>query len=315
MKKIFKTLSGLLFIYLFVISCSKDDSPKVSVAVGKIKTTSDSATINFNITRVFKQGIYDTVTLRMEGYSSDSLQRIVIQFNQVLGFAPQKYVCGTELATGTVITVNYYSKGERFVCDGVYGDGTINVLSYNTIGITGNFSLTAGKQYDTSKIVHLDGEFNAVFDVNSLIPDIDIQQGKMQAKVNNTLKIFDVISAVVSFNGVDSTINVTGTNGEESIILQFVNLYPSSGQVFHLDPGSDSNDEYIKGSYVLDSLNTFTTQLHDSAIYARFTVVKIAGKYIQGKFEFICRNTQNSNSLVKVTEGKFNSKINSSYEK
>jgi hypothetical protein len=315
MKKILKTLSGLFFFCFVVFSCSKDNSPTVSVDPGKMSSTIDSSTSNFAIRTVSKTVAKDTVSIELVGYNSDSSQTIIISFYKVVGFKPQKFECGEDLYSHTKISVTYLTKGDTYECDGIYGNGSITVLSYNSEAITGSFDLIAGKHYDTTKVVKLKGEFNALYDINSLIPDIDVPQGKMQAQVNSTMKYFDVIAAKVSFNGVDSIINVTGTSGNESIVLQFINLSPTTGQVFNLNRESNTAYAYIKGSYVLDSASTFVTTGLDSATYARFTIVKISNTYIQGKFEFICRKTVEPFTKANITEGKFNSKINNAYAK
>jgi len=315
MKKILRTLFGLFFIYLLVFSCKKDNSPTVNVDPGKMNSTIDSSNSNFMIRTVSKTVQFDTVSIRLVGYNSDSSKTIIINFYKVVELKPQKFECGADLYSGTSISVTYLTKGSTYSCDGIYGKGSINVLSYNSDAITGSFDLSAGKLYDTTQVVKLKGEFNAVFDINSLIPDIDVPQGKMQAQINSTMKYFDVIAAKVSFNGTDTTVNVTGTSGNESIVLQFINLYPTTGQVFYLNMQSNTDYAYIKGSYVLDSASTFVTTGLDSATYAKFTIVKISDTYIQGKFEFICGKLTSPFNKVSITEGKFNSKIDNAYAK
>jgi hypothetical protein len=315
MKKIFKILSGLLFIYLVVFSCSKDNSPSVSISPGNIKSDVDAASINFSIRNVTRQIIWDTVSIKLTGYSPDSSAKIVISFYKVVGFKPQTFKCGSDLYSGTIVSVGYFANGEHYECDGIFGDGNITVYSYNTDAISGKFSLNAGKLYDTTKTVKLTGEFNAVFDINSLIKDIDIPQGQMQAKVNDNIINFDVIAAKVSFNGVDSTLIVTGIHNNESIELLFNNLMPTSGQVFVINRSPILDTGFIMGSYTLDSLSTFVTSGHDSATFARFSIVKISSTYIQGKFEFVGEKVIAPYNLVNITEGKFNSKINHAYSK
>jgi hypothetical protein len=318
MKNTLKFMAGLSMIcFVAIVSCKKDSAPAVSVEVGNIQSTVDSGDCKFAITLVNKEKIRDTVTIKMFGYNADSSKKIVINFYKVVGFKTQEYTCGEDLYSGTSISVDYFSGTDHYSCDGVYGTGTIKVLTYNTEGVAGSFDLNAGKLYDTSRVVKLKGEFNAVFDVNSLIPDIDVPLGTMVAKINNNLKYFSVVAAKISFNGTDSTVNVTGTvkGSDESIVLQFVNLNPTSGQAFNLERGVDMQYAYIKGSYVLDSLSTFVTNGADSSTYARFSIVKIARTYVQGKFEFVAKKTTEPYNLVSITGGKFNSVINVNYDK
>ncbi len=313
MKKILKTLGGVLFISLFIFSCSKDNTPQVGVAAGQIKSSVDTANYNFTIKSVSKNVSGDTITIKIYG-TADSTKEIYILFSKVIDLKVQKYECSYTFSTGTSITVTYIVNNDQYICDGISGKGSINVVSYNSNAITGSFDISAVDLLDTTKVVKLNGDFNAVFDLNSLIKDIDVPQGKMQARVNSSFTFFDVMAAKVSFNGVDTTISVTGTFDNESIVLQFVNLNPTSGQAFNISLASLINNSYIMGSYAQDTLKPFVADGQNGTT-GMFTIVKISDTYIQGTFQFSGKQVGNLNNVTNITEGKYNAKIYQNYQK
>lgn len=314
MKRIMEIGGGLLFICLLIFSCSKDNTPQAGVEVGKIKSSVDTVNCSFIIRAVTKNESGDTVSIKIFGFTKDSTNEIIINFSNVIGLKAQKYDCSYIEETGTYISVTYLAGGEQFICDGAFGKGSISVTSYNSDAIAGSFDLNAGNILDTTKVVKLIGEFNAVFDINSIIKDIDVPVGEMQARVNTSLTFFNAIAAKVSFNGEDTIINVTGTYGNESIVLQFVNLHPISGQAYTMSLDSYMNNAYIKGSYSQDTLKPFIADGQNNTT-GIFTIVKIADSYIQGTFQFVGKQVDNLTHTVNITDGKYNAKINNDYQK
>lgn len=319
MKKYLLTYLMLLTTVIFFISCSKDNNSGINVGKGIISATINNQHINFNITDVENVRSGDSVTIIITGLSADSSKSISFNFYNIKGLKPGRNECGYSFTSGSYIAASYTTEDDALDCDGSEGNSYFNIVSYTPDeSLKGTFNLYFFNNNDTASdnSILATGEFNAPFYVNAT--DLPIPLGKVTANIDGTINNFSVFGSKEIRDG-DTNYIITGYAGQKTIVLQFINFMPESGEEYEIGntfPSKNPNNNYayILASYVKDSTTTyFANGLNGTS--GIFQVAKATNTNIQAEFQFIGANHLLPAEKVNITDGMFNAKIKTIYKK
>jgi hypothetical protein len=295
---------------LSIYSCSKNEGG-VSVAAGKMKASFDKLNMNMDLTTIVKTERGDTVSVIVEGTNGDSTETLGFTFLNVVNLKPGKYNFGI-IDTGkfSLVEAYYYVEGSKDVtyCDGSDTQGSITVISYDSLGFGCSFSFDIRDPLDTSIIVKVTGQFNAEFIGGKNGKDLPVPYGILRARVGEVLINFNASAANYTINGLNY-IGVTGNSSNYgTIVLQMVNLYPEMNKEYSLDTISPDDLAYFTLSYVNKNNESFFANGQNNST-GKIKITKINEKNIQGVFQFKGIRVKDSVSAIMITEGMFNSKI------
>jgi hypothetical protein len=273
---------------------------------------------SLTITDVIKISHGDTVTISILGITKDSTIKIRIELLNQVGISLRKYYFrGNPLDT---ISPVVYGELDQIVqgTDSSYvitGDSTknfVNILDYNeNTDIQGSYSFLAKNSEDTLEVVSVKGQFYAsLVDPETLIPDLPVPFGRLTCRINNAVKSFSVFAVGSTLSGL-YTLNITGTNNQENIILDFVNFKPIVGYTYPIDSSHLNTDTTVTASYIYNNKTYFADG--SAGTSRKIKIVKMTTKSIQGTFNFIGVDQSDKKSTATITSGMFNAPFKNNY--
>jgi hypothetical protein len=318
--KVFKFFILIIaFMAIGFASCKKDTgNSKVNVGSNKMSATIGNKNYDITITEINKIKKGDTVTIYFFGISKDSTIKINIGLlNQVGIFVKKYYFKGDPFDTISPVVYGgldhvYPGTDSSYVIAGDSTKNFVNILEYNeNTDILGSYSFSAKNSDDTSEVISVKGEFNgSLVDPQTKIPDLPVPFGRMTCRINNATKSFSAFAVSSTLSGL-YTLNVTGTNNQENIILNFVNFKPSVGTTYPIDTIYLNTDTTVTASYIYNNKTYFADG--SAGTSRKIKIVKMTTKSIQGTFNFVGIDQSDKKSTATITSGMFNAPFKNNY--
>ena len=312
--------SGLLkYLFLFSIvsiflaGCKKDDTgSEVSVAEGKISTSTSTEKVTYTITDIQTIIVGDTTTIVIESLSSDSVDYIYMGFQKIANFGERNYDITSFFQNDTSVSMVYAYKysvedGKGYSKTSLVG--TVKVLKYiENDELQGSFELAfPNSESDTVSTEIMKGEFYASYTLldPNRVPNISITPRTMVVTINGIpTQLTSEGGLLPEENEIGYVVNGTLATGQ-TITLSFKYFLPKINKTYTIGENiieTPDSSGLVEATYHENGLTYFADINHGSG---KISVSKITSTTLQGTFFFTATLLNDTSKKVILNEGMY----------